>query len=262
LEDLVILHAIEAGTGAPVIILHGLFGAARNFGAVQRALAPRFRVIALDMRNHGDSPHAADMRYPTLAADVRETMQALGVGQAAIIGHSMGGKAAMALALQAPDRVGRLLVSDIAPVPYQHGNTAYTAAMQGIPLSAELTRRQADAALAQAVPDPTLRPFLLQNLQFGSQPQSQPRWRIGLDEIAAAIPELEGWTDLGDAYQGPSLFVTGANSDYVLPEHRTVIRAWFPKARFVAIKNAGHWVHADNPAGFLSVVEAFLRDWQ
>src|SRR5690348_4699261 len=121
-----ILNAIEAGAGPPVILLHGLFGQARNFGSVQRALAPHYRVVAMDMRNHGDSPHAADMRYTTQAEDVRETLDALGIERAAIIGHSMGGKAAMALSLRWPDRVGRLLVSDIAPVPYDHGNTAYT----------------------------------------------------------------------------------------------------------------------------------------
>ena len=252
-----ILNAIQTGEGPPVVILHGLFGAARNFGALQRALMPSFRVIALDMRNHGDSPHAADMRYPALASDVRETLQTLGIEKAAVIGHSMGGKAAMAMALQWPEVVGRLLVSDIAPVIYQHGNTVFTAAMQAIPLTPDLTRRQAGTALAETVPDQTLRPFLLQNLQFGAQ----PRWRVGLDEIAAAVPDLEGWIDLPGTYSGPSLFVTGANSTYVLPEHRPIIRARFPTARFVAIKNAGHWVHADNPAGFLSVVEAFLYDW-
>jgi esterase len=253
-----ILNAIQAGEGPPVVLLHGLFGAARNFGATQRAIAPHFRVIALDMRNHGDSPHAADMRYPTLASDVRDTLQALGIETAAVIGHSMGGKAAMAMALRWPELTGRLLVSDIAPVIYQHGNTAFTAAMQAVQLTPGLTRREADAALAQAVPDKTLRPFLLQNLQLGAQ----PRWRIGLQEIAAAIPDLEGWTELPGIYQGPALFVTGAHSDYVLAEHRPVIRAQFPGARFVAIKNAGHWVHADNPAGFVSVVEAFLHDWR
>jgi esterase len=252
-----ILNAIQAGEGAPVVILHGLFGAARNFGAVQRAMAPRFRVIALDLRNHGDSPHEADMRYPTLATDVRDTLQALGIETAAVIGHSMGGKAAMAMALRWPELVGRLLVSDIAPVAYQHGNTAFTSAMQAIPLAPGLTRRQADAALAEAVPEQGLRAFLLQNLRLGAG----PGWRIGLQEIAAAIPDLEDWIDLPGIYQGPALFVTGANSDYVLREHRPIIRAQFPGARFVAIKDAGHWVHADNPSGFLSVVEAFLHDW-
>ena len=253
-----ILHAIEAGEGPPVVLLHGLFGAARNFGAIQRALAAEFRIITLDMRNHGDSPHGADMRYPTQAADVLETLQALDVRSPALIGHSMGGKAAMALTLQWPDQVGRLLVSDIAPVVYQHGNTTYAAAMQAIPLTAGLTRRAANDALAEAVPDETLRPFLLQNLRFGAHPS----WRIGLDEIASAIPDLEGWIDLPGPYRGPALFVTGAGSDYVLAAHRPIIRTLFPAGRFVAVKNAGHWVHADNPSGFQSVVQAFLHDWR
>jgi esterase len=254
----VILNAIQAGEGPPVVLLHGLFGAARNFGAVQRALAPRFRVIALDMRNHGDSPHAPDMRYPTLAADVRETLQSLGIERAAVVGHSMGGKAAMATALRWPELVGRLLVADIAPVIYQHGNSAIAEAMAAIPLTPSLTRPEADAALAQAVPRADIRAFLLQNLRFGAQ----PHWRIGLQEINAEIPGLEGWIDIPGTYPGPALFVTGANSDYVLPEHRPIIRVQFPSARFVAIKNAGHWVHADNPSGFLSVLEAFLQNWR
>ena len=258
-----ILHTTQSGpTDAdkdpPVVLLHGLFGAARNFGAIQRSLASRFHVIALDMRNHGDSPHAPDMRYPTLAADVYETLSSLGIGHAALIGHSMGGKAAMALALLRPDFVGRLLVADIAPVAYRHGNEAITQAMQAIPLTPSLTRQDADAALTAAVPRADIRAFLLQNLRF----EATPRWRIGLAEIAAAIPDLEGWPRLDGAYTGPSLFVTGANSDYVLADHRPAIRARFPAARFVAIKNSGHWVHADNPAGFLSVVEAFLHDWR
>jgi pimeloyl-ACP methyl ester carboxylesterase len=252
-----ILKAVEAGAGPVVVLLHGLFGAARNFGAVQRALAPRFRVIALDMPNHGASPHRADMRYPIQAADVLETLRHLDALPAAVIGHSMGGKAAMALALAHPDAVARLLVSDIAPVVYQHGNASIAAALQAIPLRPGLTRAEADAALAGVVEDRTLRPFLLQNLQFGAT----PGWRIGLDEIAAAVPDLEGWEDLPGSYDGPALFVTGAQSDYVRTEDRPAIRALFPAARFVAVKNAGHWVHADNPAGFLSVVEAFLEAW-
>jgi esterase len=252
-----ILNAIEAGKGAPVVLLHGLFGAARNFGATMRTLAPRFRVIALDMRNHGDSPHDADMRYPTQAADVHDTLQALGIETAAIIGHSMGGKAAMAMALQCPAQVGRLMVSDIAPVIYHHDNTRFTSAMRAIAVTSELTRRRADAALAEAVPDEALRGFLLQNLRFGTN----PGWRIGLDEIAAAIADLEGWINLPGTYAGPTVFVTGARSDYVLAEHRPIIRAQFPTARFVAVKHAGHWIHADNPPGFVSVVDAFLHDW-
>ncbi len=249
-----ILNAIQSGEGPPVVLLHGLFGTARNFGALQRALSGRCRVIALDMRNHGDSPHAADMHYPTQAEDVRETLDALDVAQAAVVGHSMGGKAAMAFALLHPNRVSRLMVSDIAPVIYQHGNTRLAEAMQAIELTPTLTRREADAALVSVEKRPDVRAFLLQNLRFGAV----PRWRIALPEIAAAVPDLEGWVALPGTYDGPTVFVTGAESDYVLPEHRPVIRGMFPNARFVAVKHAGHWVHADNPAGFLSVVEAFL----
>jgi pimeloyl-ACP methyl ester carboxylesterase len=249
-----ILNSIEAGDGPPVVFLHGLFGNARNFGTFQRALAGRFRVIALDMRNHGASPHAPDMRYPVLAGDVLETLEALGALPAAVIGHSMGGKAAMAAALMRPEAVTRLLVADIAPVVYQHGNAAVVEAMQAVPLTPELARAQADAALVGAVPDPAVRLFLLQNLRFGAS----PAWRIGLAEIAAAIPDLEGWVPLDGVYEGPALFVTGARSDYVQPGHRAAIRMLFPKARFVSVKNAGHWLHADNPAAFLAVLEAFL----
>jgi pimeloyl-ACP methyl ester carboxylesterase len=257
-EPGVILNAIEAGAGPAVVLLHGLFGSGRNFGAVQRALASRFRVIALDMRNHGNSPHCADMRYPTQAEDVRETLAALGVTQAAIVGHSMGGKVAMALALLHPEVVGRLMVSDIAPVRYEHGNRRLADAMQAIPLTPALTRREADAGLESVESRSDVRAFLLQNLRFGDL----PAWRVGLAEIAAAVPNLEGWVDLPGTYIGPSVFVTGERSDYVLAEHRGLIRGLFPNARFVAIKNAGHWVHADNPVGFLSVVEAFLAAWE
>jgi esterase len=251
------LNHIDAGSGPPVILLHGLFGSARNFGTIQRALAPRFRVIAMDARDHGASPHAPGMRYADLAADVAETLDLLAIPRAAVIGHSMGGKTAMTLALTAPERVGRLLVADIAPVAYQHENEAIAGAMRDIPLRPGLTRAEAEAALADAVPMPGVRTFLIQNLQFGAE----PRWRIGLAEIAAAIPDLEGWETPPGTYGGPSLFVTGAESHYVLPEHRPVIRASFPNARFVSVKNAGHWLHADNPVGFLSVVDAFLHDW-
>jgi pimeloyl-ACP methyl ester carboxylesterase len=212
----------------------------------------------MDARNHGASPHGAGMRYPMLAADVLETLDQLGIARAAVIGHSMGGKTAMTLATMAPQRVGRLLIADIAPVPYRHSNESVADAMRAIPLHAGVSRAEAEAALAEAVPVAAVRTFLVQNLQFGPQ----PHWRIGLDEIAAAIPDLEGWETPNGVFSGPTLFVSGARSDYVLPEHRPIIRTLFPAARFVSVKNAGHWLHADNPAVFLSVVEAFLHDWR
>lgn len=254
-----ILHAVEAGEGAPVVLLHGLFGAARNLGVAQRALATRLRVIALDLRNHGASPHDPAMDYPTMAADVLETLDQRGALPAVLIGHSMGGKVAMMAALLRPAAVARLVVADIAPVSYRHGNARIAAAMAALPLTPGLTRAAADAALADAVPDAGVRAFLLQNLALGAH----PRWRIGLHAIAAAIPDIEGWhAPDGAAYRGPTLFIAGAASDHVRPEHRPAIRVLFPLARFVTFKRAGHWLHTDDPAGFVAVLQAFLADWQ
>ncbi|GAN78172.1 alpha/beta fold hydrolase [Acidisphaera rubrifaciens] len=258
-----ILHAREAappGGGeagaAPVVLLHGLFGQARNFGTIQRALAPRARVIALDARNHGDSPHAAGMTYAEQAEDVHETLAALGALPCLLVGHSMGGKTAMRLALDHPADVRRLLVADVAPRGYQPHFRRHIAAMQALDLTPGMTRAGADAALAAAEPDPGVRGLLLQNLMFGPA----PAWRIGLDAIAAGIGDIEGWSaPTGTAWPGPCLFLTGARSDYVREDDRPAIRALFPAARFVTLKGAGHWLHADNPNGFLAVLEAFIR---
>jgi esterase len=255
-----ILHAIETGPatipdGPPVVLLHGLFGQARNFGQIQRTLAQRWRVIALDLRNHGASPHAPDMRYATMAEDVLETLAALRAAPAMLIGHSMGGKVAMRTAQLRPEAVARLLVADIAPVVYPPHNHPIVAAMRAIPLQEGLTRAAADEALVGAVPDPSVRAFLLQNLRLGSP----PAWRIGLAEIDSAMADVEDWVLEEPArYDGRTLFVAGETSDYIKPDARPTIRALFPAARFVTVKRAGHWLHADNPAGFLAVVEAFL----
>jgi pimeloyl-ACP methyl ester carboxylesterase len=251
-----ILNAIEAGHGdPPLVLLHGLFGSARNFGRVQRTLARHRRTIAVDLRNHGSSPHGEDMHYATMAADVMATLEQLHALPAVLLGHSMGGKAAMQTALAQPDRVARLIVADIAPVPNPPSLLATAQAMAALPLTAGLTRAEADAALSDAVPDPAVRGFLLQNLQLGGH----PTWRIGLAEIIAAFAEIQAWDAPADAgYDGPTLFIAGADSDYIRPEHRPQIRSWFPRARFVTLKNAGHWVHSDNPEGFVAVVEAFL----
>jgi pimeloyl-ACP methyl ester carboxylesterase len=249
-----ILHALEAGTGAPVVLLHGLFGHAANFGTLIRRLATHHRVIALDLRNHGASGHAAQMTYPVMAGDVLETLRDRAALPAAFLGHSMGGKVAMTAALAAPAAVARLLVADIAPVRYPPAWRELAAAMAAIPLHPALTRAAADAALAGHA-EPAVRAFLLQNLRFGAA----PRWRIDLPAIAAALPAIEDWpTPDSPPYRGPTLFVAGANSAYIRPAHRAPIRALFPRARFVTVKDSGHWLHADNPSAFAAVVEAFL----
>lgn len=246
------LNTIEAGAGDPVVLLHGLFGAAGNWGAVQKALAADHRVAAMDLRNHGASPHAAAMDYAAMAGDVAETMG----GPAIVIGHSMGGKAAMMLALTRPDLVTRLVVADMAPARYAPALRGHVAAMRAVPLRTGLSRKEADAVLAPTVPEAALRGFLLMNLAFAQDP---PAWRIGLEEIAAAMPDIEDFVPPpGAAYRGPALFLTGGKSDYVRPEHHAAIRALFPAARFEVIPEAGHWVHAEAPQAFLAAVRRFI----
>ncbi|MGC8476068.1 MAG: alpha/beta fold hydrolase [Acetobacteraceae bacterium] len=251
------LHATEAGAGSPVVLLHGLFGSARNFGLVQKRLAARWRVIALDLRNHGASGHDSEMSYAAMAADVAATLAALGAQPAAVIGHSMGGKVAMRLALEYPAVPRALVVADIAPRPYPPHFAAIAASMAALPLASGMTRAAADAALADTVPDAALRGFLMQNFI----PGGPAGWRIGLAEIIAALErEIGGWAaPVGATWPGPTLVLTGAQSDYVTAADRGPIRALFPAARFVALHGAGHWLHADNPDGFLAAVGAFLE---
>jgi pimeloyl-ACP methyl ester carboxylesterase len=249
------LAVTALGEGPPVVFLHGLFGQGRNFAAIARPLAARARVLLLDLRNHGDSPHAVGMDYRDMARDVAETLDAEGVGAAAVIGHSMGGKVAMTLALTEPARVARLLVSDIAPRPYAGTLARYAEAMRALPLSPGLTRAAAEAALATAVPDASVRAFLLHSLRFDTTP---PSWRVGLQQISAGMPDILSFPDITARYDGPVLFVVGDRSDYVTPEDRPRIRGLFPRARFVRVRGAGHWVHADQPEAFRAIVDAFL----
>lgn len=251
-----ILAMTEAGEGPPLLLLHGLFGSGQNWGAIRRALAPRYRVLTPDLRNHGLSPRAAAMDYATMAADIAETMDAAGVPRAAVLGHSMGGKVAMMLALTGPARVDRLVVADIAPVRYRPALRGYVEAMQTLPLRRGMARKEADAHLTATIPEPGIRAFLLQSLRFEADP---PAWRLGLEELAAAMPDIEDFLPPpGARYEGPALVMAGERSGYVRPEHHAAFRALFPQAAFTTIPDAGHWVHAENPQGFLAALEPFL----
>ena len=254
-----ILASVEAGAGpAPsLVLLHGLFGQARNFTTVQRRLADRRHVVALDLRNHGASPHAGGMAYATLADDVAETLGKLGLRRSDVLGHSMGGKTAMALALTRPELVRRLVVVDVAPVAYAHGNAALVAALQALPLDAPMSRSQADRALVAAIPNAVIRSFLLQNFA----PGERPGWRCGLALIAAALPHLEGW-DVTDTrrFAAETLLIRGGASDYVGQAGAASFRTAFPKGRIETVADAAHWVHADAPERFVSLVEDFLDE--
>ena len=241
-------------TGVPVLIVHGLFGSGRNWGVIARRLAETRPVIAVDMRNHGDSPRFPTQGYADMAGDLAEVIAAHG-GRADVLGHSMGGKAAMVLALTHPERVRRLIVADIAPTAYGHSQSHHIAAMRALDLTGLRARSEADRRLAETVPDAALRAFFLQSLDLKSDP---PRWKLNLDVLEAEMPRIVGWPEITGRYDGPALFLSGALSDYVRPEHRATISALFPRARLARIPGAGHWLHADKPREFEAAIQTWL----
>ena len=241
-------------TGTPLLIVHGLFGSARNWGVVARRLAESRPVLTVDMRNHGESPQMPDNGYEDMAGDLAEVIEAHG-GAADVLGHSMGGKAAMVLALGRGDLVRRLIVADIAPVAYGHTQMPLIEAMQDLDLGGLGKRSEADAMLRRSVPDDTTRAFLLQSLDLKSDP---PRWRLNLPVLGREMPKILGWPPVTGSYDRPVLFISGGASHYVLPEYRPEILRLFPGARFVKIPNAGHWLHAERPRDFGSAIEFWL----
>jgi pimeloyl-ACP methyl ester carboxylesterase len=251
----ILRHPAATPTSAPpLLIAHGLFGSARNWGVIARRLSDRREVLAVDMRNHGDSPRFPTQSYPDMAADLAGVIAAHG-GRADVLGHSMGGKAAMMLALTEGAMVNRLVVADIAPVAYSHDQTRHITALRALDLSGLTSRAEADKRLAAAVTDPALRAFFLQSLDLKATP---PRWRINLDVLEAEMPKIIGWPQVAGRFDGPTLFLSGALSRYVLPDHRDAIRTLFPAARFAKLPGAGHWLHAEKPREFEETVRVFL----
>jgi len=248
------LNTLTYGTpqGTPLVIVHGLFGSGRNWGVIARRLAEEHFVLTPDMRNHGDSPQSDSHGYPDLAADLAELIDAHG-GRAHVVGHSMGGKAAMTLALMHPEKVASLLVADIAPVAYGHSQQQFIDAMRKVDLAQVERRSDAVAQLAEHVEDKALQSFFTQSLDVKAK-----KWKYNLDALEAEMAKILGFPEIDGEYTGPTLFLSGGQSDYVLPEHRDTIRRLFPKARFAKMPQAGHWLHADDPRGFEASVRAFL----
>jgi pimeloyl-ACP methyl ester carboxylesterase len=240
----------------PILIAHGLFGSGRNWSVIAKRLSDARRVITVDMRNHGDSPRAESQGYPEQADDLAEVIDEIG-GEADVIGHSMGGKAAMALALTQPDRVRRLLVADIAPVPYTHGDShrGLIAAMRELDLSRITTRGEADEALAADIPAEAIRAFLLQSLDVKAK-----RWKLNLEVLDREVETVLSFPDINAQFDGPVLFLSGGESEYVRPEHRPRIKALFPNVKQAKLPDAGHWLHAEKPRDFEATARAFLGD--
>ncbi len=251
------LNYQQIGTGPALIILHGLFGSGTNWRSIARGLSDCREIFLPDARNHGASEHAEGMDYLTLAQDTVDFMDSRDLAAADIIGHSMGGKTAMHLALKHPCRVRSLLVVDIAPVASPGDHLPLMDALQALPLEQMQQRSDADRALAGTVSDAGLRAFLLQNLIIRS---NSLRWRINTPAIRSAMADLIAFPQPapGACYMGPVLFLRGGRSEYIQDVHKPLIRRYFPTARINTMAGAGHWPHAERPAAFITECRAFL----
>lgn len=248
----VLTHGSPTDT-PPLLIAHGLYGSARNWGVIAKRLSDERQVIAADMRNHGASPRFPSHSYEDMADDLAEVIDRFG-GLADVLGHSMGGKAAMTLALRHGAKLRKLVVADIAPVAYTHSQLPFIHAMRAVDLSQVTRRSEAETQLAAQGVERALQSFFTQSLDL-----KEKRWLLNLDVLEAEMPKIMGFPQIAGTWDGPALFLSGAESDYVRREHRPTIKAYFPKASFAKIPGAGHWLHADKPREFEATVRAYLN---
>jgi len=254
------LHTTAMGESGPLVAFcHGLFGQGKNWTSIAKAVATDHRVLLVDMPNHGRSGWTDRFDYVDVADRVAELFRA--EDPVALVGHSMGGKAAMVLALRHPDLVDRLCVVDVSPVDYEARSefAGYIEAMLALDLHTIEHRRDADAALAEAVPSTTVRSFLLQNLRRTDDGWS---WQPNLELFGRDLAVLGGWPEEAlsghPPYPGPTLWIAGEHSSYVEPEYAAEMDRWFPRNRKVTVKGAGHWVHSEQPEVFTEVLRRFL----
>lgn len=247
----------SVGDGPPLLILHGLFGSGSNWRGVARGLAGTHRVITVDLRNHGASPWADSMSYLEMADDLKRLIERERLRRPAVMGHSMGGKTAMALALMYPECVGRLIVVDIAPVGYADRLSPFAEAMRSVDTLAAASRSEIAQRLAEALPDASVAPFLMQNLVVRN---AHFDWRINLTGITASIDRLSDFpAELrGLRFERPLHVIAGGRSDYVARRDGAAYRPMFTQLRLNFIDEAGHWVHADEPQRFLALAARAL----
>ncbi|MEL6673957.1 MAG: alpha/beta fold hydrolase [Bacteroidota bacterium] len=244
------------GQGPALIICHGLFGSLDNWVSHARYFSQHFSVFAVDLRNHGRSPHHPDWNYQIMAEDLLTFMDQQGIMEAHLLGHSMGGKVVMQAACYDPDRVDHLLVADMAPKPYEPHHTLILEALNELPLSEIKERQEANEILTQKIPEAGVRQFLLKSL--GRDEEKKFRWKFNLDVISQNYEQILANIDLEDGFEGPTLFLSGGQSSYVRKTDEASILSSFPQATFSQIEAAGHWLHADSPDEFRKRVEAFL----
>ncbi|HWP57697.1 MAG TPA: alpha/beta fold hydrolase [Candidatus Acidoferrales bacterium] len=250
------LHFAAEGTGYPLIILHGLLGSCENWRAQRKFFARSYRVFAVDLRNHGHSPHSEVFTFAAMAEDLKEFLEDQALESVHLLGHSLGGKVAMQFATSWPESVAKLVIVDIAPKSYPGEHLEILAAMESLDLSALRSRAQAEAALAATVPALSMRRFLLKNLEYRDQ---KLRWRINLPALRRNYPAILAALPLDRQFDKPALFVKGERSRSIEPKDEEQIRRFFPRAEIVTLAGAGHWVHSDNPEAFQQAVLSFLR---
>lgn len=251
------LHVTRLGEhGSPVVLCHGLFGQGRNWTQIGKALSQDHRVTLVDMPNHGRSGWTDRIDLVAMADAIATSLDE----PTALVGHSMGGKVAMLAALRHPEQVSRLCVVDVAPVAYRESDEfgRFIDAMLAIDLGALTSRSDADAALAEAVPDASVRAFLLQSLRREGETWA---WMSNLEVLRRDLGAIRGWPDgVAGTYDGPVLWIAGGASRYVRDEHRDAMEALFPRVRRATVKGAGHWVHSQEPAIVTELLTRFLAD--
>jgi len=250
------LNYREEGSGPAVILIHGMFGSLSNLGGLARALAEQYRVISVDMRNHGDSPHELQMDLPSMADDIVELLDDLNLPSAILIGHSLGGKVAMQVALNNPSRVSRLVVIDISPVTYTSLQDTALDALNRLAANPAASRAEADSMISGKIVDPGTRAFLLKTLARDDQGQLRPK--LNLASINQNYATSLVAAPSGQPYSGATLFLKGEHSAYIQQKHRPIIQQLFPASQVEVVADCGHWLHAEKPAEVNGLIEAFI----
>jgi len=245
------------GSGRPVIILHGLFGMLDNWQTVAKVLAERYQVWLIDQRDHGKSPHTEAFDYELLAQDLYDFVTEHQIEDPIVIGHSMGGKVAMAYCSQHPHQIAKLIVVDIAPKTYKGGHEEIFKALLDLDLSSIVERDQVYQHLSDRIDEESTRQFLMKNLQ--RNPEGGYQWKMNINLLYASYQSILDSPSLAEMNFTPTLFVAGARSNYILPEDEPDIHRYFPNAEILFIPDAGHWVHAEKPNELIEAVFAFIE---
>ena len=253
-----LLNYQQLGQGEHVILIHGLFGSLENLNMVAKTLAKQYCVTSIDVRNHGNSFHQPDMSYEELAKDIIKLLDSLAIKQCHMLGHSMGGKIAMQVALTHSDRIQNLIIADIAPVKYPAHHLEIIKGLQAIELDKVHKRKDADNQLADYVDNASVRQFLLRNIAINKE--GDFAFKCNLNNIAQGYQQIMQAIELSEnqAFTGSTLFIKGGDSDYILPVHQSAISTMFPNAKAKIIQSAGHWLHAEKTIAFNKIVLDFL----